>query len=90
MRPEHRPVIDLAAHDGGLGLSGHVRRLRLESGLSQAGLARALGTTQSAVARLESGRQAPTVETLRRLADCLGCEFVVHVAPSQPQPGVAA
>jgi len=35
--------------------------------------------------RLEAGRQQPTVETLRRLAQNLRCEFVIHVGP-----GVAA
>lgn len=48
---------------------------RLARQLTQGELARALGTTQSAVARLESGRFLPRTDTLRRLADVLGVEI---------------
>ena len=75
-------VITLAPLDPCLGLGEHVRRLRHQAALSQQALADQLGTTQSAVARLEAGRQDPTVATLRRLADVLGCEFVLHVRPT--------
>ena len=50
---------------------------RLAAGLTQAELAARLGTTQSAVARLESGTIMPTVETLCRLADVLGIQFEI-------------
>jgi ribosome-binding protein aMBF1 (putative translation factor) len=45
------------------------RRLR---GLSQAELARRMGTKQSYVARLESGRTLPSMATLRRVAEATG------------------
>ncbi len=48
---------------------------RLERKLTQEDLAKALGTTQSAVARLESGKFLPRTDTLRRLADVLGVEI---------------
>ena len=48
---------------------------RIEKGLTQAELADRLGTTQSAVSRLESGEFNPRVETLSRLAGVLGVEF---------------
>lgn len=41
-----------------------VRRARIESGLTQAQLAARLGTTQSAVARLERRGSNPRVDTL--------------------------
>lgn len=75
-------VVDLAGDQAMLGLGVQVRRLRQDCGLSQHALAQLLRTTQSAVARLEAGRQEPTVATLRRLAQVLGCEFVVRIAPS--------
>jgi len=50
---------------------------RQAAGLTQTELAARLGTTQSAVARLERGSVSPTVETLRRLADSLGVTFQV-------------
>ena len=52
---------------------------RMAAGLTQADLASMAGTTQSAIARLESGDVTPTVETLRRLADLLGVRF--EIAP---------
>jgi ribosome-binding protein aMBF1 (putative translation factor) len=50
---------------------------RIEAGLSQSQLAERLGTTQSSVARLESGKRLPTIDTLHRLAGILGVEFVI-------------
>src|SRR6266516_6296819 len=52
---------------------------RLAAGLTQAKLAARIGTTQSAIARLESGTVTPTLETLRHLADILGLRF--EIAP---------
>lgn len=48
---------------------------RLEKGLSQKDLARRLGTTQSAVARMESGDYNPSLKTLYRVAHALEAEF---------------
>ncbi len=50
---------------------------RLAAGLTQAELAAKVATTQSAIARLESGTITPTVETLCRLADVLGLRFAI-------------
>jgi ribosome-binding protein aMBF1 (putative translation factor) len=50
---------------------------RLAAGLTQRELAERLGTTQSAIARLESGSRLPNVDTLYRLAKELGIEFVI-------------
>lgn len=74
-------VVVLESADASLGLGPHVRSLRAVAGLSQQDLAERLGTTQSAIARLEAGRQEPTVGTLRRLAAALDCRFVLHVDP---------
>lgn len=63
---------------------------RLGAGMTQKELAALLGTTQSAVARLEAGQSMPTVETFCKLADVLGVRFeiaaeglTVHSAPSR-------
>lgn len=47
-------------------------RARQEANLSQADLARKIGTTQSAVARLESGNISPSISTLQRYAAATG------------------
>jgi DNA-binding XRE family transcriptional regulator len=44
-----------------------LRTARAQAGLSQRALAEAAGTSQSAVAAIESGRKQPTVATLERL-----------------------
>lgn len=54
-----------------------VYRLRTEAGLTQAELAERMGTTQSAVARMEGGGTRPTLETLEKLAMAVGQEMVV-------------
>ncbi len=56
-----------------------VFRLRSEAELTQAELARLMGTTQSSIARMEGGGTRPTLETLEKLAKAVGCELVVGV-----------
>jgi ribosome-binding protein aMBF1 (putative translation factor) len=51
-------------------------------GLSQTELAELCGTTQSAIARLESGGRPPRIDTLLRLAVALDSELVVELRPS--------
>ncbi len=58
-------------------LGERVRALREEAGLSQRELATRMGTTQSAIARLEAGGAEPTLPTLRRLAAGLGRTLVI-------------
>jgi ribosome-binding protein aMBF1 (putative translation factor) len=41
---------------------------RQRSGLTQSALAKRMGTSQSYIARLESGTALPTMETLKRVA----------------------
>lgn len=54
---------------------------RLELGLSQKQLAELTGTTQSAIARLESGGRPPRLDTLLRITNALDCELEVHLRP---------
>ena len=59
---------------------------RVERRLSQTALAQRLGLPRSAISRLELGERTPSIETLRRLADGLGMEFLLHVAPTTRPP----
>ena len=55
--------------------SGHlIREARRLGGLTQAELARRLGTTQSAVSNWERGRETPRVDTLARILEACGFE----------------
>lgn len=53
-----------------------LRAARVELGLSQADVADRIGTTQSAIARLESGQSDPRLSTLERYARAVGVEPV--------------
>lgn len=48
---------------------------RLKQGLTQAELAKKIGTKQSAISRLEQGTYNPTVAFLRKLANALDKEL---------------
>jgi transcriptional regulator with XRE-family HTH domain len=58
-------------------LAMEIHELREKRGLSQRELAERLGTTQSAVARLEAGNVSPSLPTLDKVAEALGVELVV-------------
>jgi transcriptional regulator with XRE-family HTH domain len=54
---------------------------RTARNLSQRELAELVGTTQSAIARLEAGGRPPRIDTLLRIADALDCELTVELRP---------
>ena len=55
-----------------------ILQLRKQKKMSQAELARKLKTTQSAVARMESGQQNFTTDTLQKIATALGCNLKIE------------
>ena len=56
-----------------------IRALREKKGLSQRELAERVGTTQSAIARLEAGNISPSLPTLDKIADALGAEVSLTI-----------
>jgi transcriptional regulator with XRE-family HTH domain len=62
-------------------VADRVAERRQERGLSQRELAELVGTTQSAIARLERGGRPPRIDTLLRIADALECDLVVELKP---------
>lgn len=67
-----------------------VHRLRAEAGLTQAELAARMGTTQSAIARMEGGGTRPTLDTLEKLAGAVGADLVVGVGENlSANPSIA-
>jgi transcriptional regulator with XRE-family HTH domain len=52
---------------------------RIDTGLTQTGLARLLGMHQPAIARLEAGNHEPSLATLSKLARVLGIEFHIDI-----------
>jgi len=51
--------------------------LRAKKKLTQKALAKKLGTKQSAIARLESGRANPTLEFMQKTAEALDKKLVI-------------
>ena len=85
VRREH-PIEDRVAYDRAYAeadLAGRlaeiVYRLRTTAGLTQTELARRMGTTQSAVARVEGGGSTPTLDLLDRVGRAVGAEIVLSV-----------
>lgn len=65
-------------------IADRVAERRGAMGLSQRQLAELVGTTQSAIARLERGGRPPRIDTLLRIADALDCDLVVELTPREP------
>jgi predicted transcriptional regulator len=68
------------------GLIEELVRARRDSGLSQTEIAARMGTSQSAVARLESGDLDARMSTLQRYATAVGCTVNWQVRPSEESP----
>ena len=61
-------------------VAGHMIKARSRAGLTQDAVAERMGTTKSAVSRLESaGKHAPSLATLKRYAQAVGCELQVKL-----------
>ena len=58
-----------------------IREARRRAGLSQAELAKRAGTTQSGIARWESGRTSPSLDDIQRLIRLCGFDLEVAVVP---------
>lgn len=55
---------------------------RSRSGLTQEAVAGLMGTTKSAVSRLETGgKHAPSLTTLRKYAQAVGCRLEIKLIP---------
>ncbi len=68
-----------AALDEEFELARELIAARVRAGFTQAQLARRMGTTQSAIARLESGAQLPSVKTLLRFAQATHSRPVIKL-----------
>lgn len=67
-------------HGKQLEVSYQVLQLRKKAKMSQAKLAREIGTTQSNIARMESGRQNFTIGILARIAQAFNKELKVAIS----------
>jgi DNA-binding XRE family transcriptional regulator len=57
---------------------------RKQSGMTQEAVANKIGTTKSAISRLEAGsKHAPSITTLRKYAEAVGCDLVIRLEPKR-------
>lgn len=61
-----------------------IQQTRLDRGLTQAGFAKAMGTSQSAINRIENGGQNLSMEMLARISDTLNREIISLNRPGTP------
>ena len=77
--PEYRKEYDALEEE--FALMAEVAKARARAGLSQAELAKRMKTTQSTIARLESGRGLPSTRTLGRFAMATGHRLKISFDP---------
>jgi DNA-binding XRE family transcriptional regulator len=53
-------------------------KARAEASMTQEEVAKAMGTTQAAIARLEGGRSMPSTRTLQRFAEATGTKLRIR------------
>lgn len=77
--PEFRAEYD--ALDEEFALASALIHARASSRLTQAEIAERMGTSRSAVVRLEGGRSNPSLNTLRRYAEATGTKLSIRFEP---------
>jgi len=65
-------------------IADQVQARRTARNLSQRELAELVGTTQSAIARLESGGRPPRIDTLLRIANALDADLHIELLGREP------
>jgi ribosome-binding protein aMBF1 (putative translation factor) len=79
--PEFRAAYDALEEE--FALAGQIIGARTRANLTQAELAERMNTSQSAIARLESGRVRPSTRTLDRLAAATGTRVRIRFEPEK-------
>ena len=69
--------------EGEFELARAVIQARSQAGLTQQQLAKRMSTTQSVIARLESGRSCPSTQSLERLAVATGTRLRISFEPEE-------
>ena len=80
--PEHKAAYD--ALEDEFALAGALIEARSKADMTQEQVAEAMGTTQTVIARLESGRTMPSTRTLERFAKATGTKLRISFEPGKP------
>jgi len=62
---------------------GEMVEARQDAGLTQADLAKRMGTSQSVIARLENARHMPTFDMVARYASAIGRRIDIRLVPDK-------
>lgn len=88
-----KAFLDASCNDVQFHVARNLLLLRRYRRMSQAAVARAVGTSQSAIARIETAQENITLDTLKRIIVALDGRFFISIPPSevaaqkaQPQP----
>jgi len=88
-RPGFRKAYD--ALEAEYALAHEMLSARTRAGLTQEAVADRMGTTKSAVSRLEgAGKHAPSVASLKKYADAVGCTLKIEFIPQRAKRPAAA
>lgn len=79
--PEFQAAYDALGEE--FALASALIKARSEADMTQEEVARAMGTTRAAVAKLESGRGATTTRTLSRYAEAVGMRLKISFEPGR-------
>ena len=82
--PAHKAAYD--ALEDEFALAGALIEARSKADMTQEQVAAAMGTTQTVIARLESGRTMPSTRTLERFAKATGMRLRISFEPAKPEP----
>jgi ribosome-binding protein aMBF1 (putative translation factor) len=77
--PEYRQAYDALEEE--FALAAAIAEARGKAGLTQEEVAKRMQTTQSNVARLESGRTTPSTRTLEKFAQAVGARLKISFEP---------
>ncbi len=97
VRHDHKAFLEKAAKRRGFSeayealeveyaLAHEMLAARTRAGLTQEAVAVRMGTTKSAISRLEAAsKHAPSVASLRRYAAAVGCTLKIELVPAAPK-----
>lgn len=78
-KPEYRQAYEALEEE--FALAAAIIEARAKAGLTQEQVAQRMNTTQTVVARLESGRSKPSTRTLERFAEATGARLKISFEP---------
>jgi ribosome-binding protein aMBF1 (putative translation factor) len=81
--PEFKAAYD--ALEDEFALASALMDARAKADMTQEQVAAAMGTTQTAIARMESGRAMPSTRTLERFAKATGMRLRISFEPAKPK-----